>query len=57
MIVEVQQGEVASPADVQKKVDTVRKENRKSVLMLIQRQDGLQWVPLSLSGDKDKQPG
>ena len=33
------------------------KENRKSVLMLIQRQDGLQWVPLSLSGDKDKQPG
>jgi serine protease Do len=57
VIVEVQQGEVASPADVQKKVDTVRKENRKSVLMLIQRQDGLQWVPLSLTADKDKQPG
>ena len=57
VIVEVQQGEVSSPADVQSKVDTVRKENRKSVLMLIQRQDGLQWVPLSLSGDKDKQPG
>jgi len=57
VIVEVQQGEVASPADVQKKVDTVKKENRKSVLLLIQRQDGLQWVPLSLSGDKDKQPG
>ena len=57
VIVEVQQGEVTSPADVQQKVDTVKKENRKSVLMLIQRQDGLQWVPLSLSGDKDKQPG
>jgi serine protease Do len=57
VIVEVQQGEVGSPADVQKKIDTVRKENRKSVLLLIQRQDGLQWVPLSLSGDKDKQPG
>ena len=57
VIVEVQQGEVSSPAEVQKKVDTVRKENRKSVLMLIQRQDGLQWVPLSISGDKDKQPG
>jgi serine protease Do len=57
VIVEVQQGEVGSPAEVQQKVDTVRKENRKSVLMLIQRQDGLQWVPLSLSGDKDKQPG
>jgi len=57
VIVEVQQGEVGSPADVQQKVDSVRKENRKSVLMLIQRQDGLQWVPLSLSGEKDKQPG
>jgi serine protease Do len=57
VIVEVQQGEISSPADVQQKVDTVKKENRKSVLMLIQRQDGLQWVPLSLSGDKDKQPG
>jgi serine protease Do len=57
VIVEVQQGEVSTPADVQQKVETVKKENRKSVLMLIQRQDGLQWVPLSLSGDKDKQPG
>jgi serine protease Do len=57
VIVEVQQGEVSSPADVQKRVDSVRKENRKSVLMLIQRQDGLQWVPLSLSADKSKQPG
>jgi serine protease Do len=57
VIVEVQQGEVTSPADVQQKVDTVKKESRRSVLMLIQRQDGLQWVPLSLSGDKDKQPG
>ena len=57
VIVEVQQGEVGSPADVQQKVESVRKESRKSVLMLIQRQDGLQWVPLSLSGDKDKQPG
>ena len=43
--------------EVQQKVDSVRKESRKSVLMLIQRQDGLQWVPLSLTGDKDKQPG
>jgi serine protease Do len=57
VIVEVQQGEVTTPADVQQKVDTVKKENRKSVLMLIQRQDGLQWIPLSLSGEKDKQPG
>jgi len=42
---------------VQRRVDTVKKENRKSVLMLIQRQDGLQWVPLSIGSDKDKQPG
>ena len=56
-VVKVQQGEVGSPADVQQKVDSVRKENRKSVLMLIQRQDGLQWVPLSIGSDKDKQPG
>ena len=52
MIVEVQQGEVNSVDDVLKRVDAVRKENRKSVLMLIQRQDGLQWVPLPLTDDK-----
>ena len=57
VIVEVQQGEVSTPADVQKRVDSVKKENRRSVLMLIQRQDGLQWIPLSLSGEKEKQPG
>lgn len=57
VVVEVQQGEVSTPADVQKRIDAVRNENRKSVLLLIQRQDGLQWVPLSLTGEKDKQPG
>ncbi len=57
VVVEVQQAEVSTPADVQKRIDAVRNENRKSVLLLIQRQDGLQWVPLSLTGEKDKQPG
>jgi serine protease Do len=57
VVVEVQQGEVGSVADVQKRIDAVKKENRKSVLLLIQRQDGLQWVPLPLSSDQDKQPG
>lgn len=57
VVVEVQQGEVSTPADVQKRVAAVRNENRKSVLMLIQRQDGLQWVPLPLTGGQDKQPG
>jgi serine protease Do len=57
VVVEVQQAEVSTPADVQKRIEAVRNENRKSVLLLIQRQDGLQWVPLSLTGEKDKQPG
>jgi serine protease Do len=51
VIVEVQQSEVNTPADVQQHVDAVRKENRRSVLMLIQRQDGMQWIPVPLSGD------
>jgi hypothetical protein len=45
---EVQQSEVNTPADVQQHVDSVRKENRRSVLMLIQRSDGMQWVPVPL---------
>jgi len=57
VVVEVQQQPVSSPADVQSRIDTQRKQSRKSVLMLIQSQDGLRWVPLSLTADKDKQPG
>ena len=60
VIMEVQQGEVTSPADVQKQVDAARKADRKFVLMLIQREGGVQYVPLSLSkvpAGKDKQPG
>jgi serine protease Do len=61
VIMEVQQGEVASPADVQKQVDAARGADRKFVLMLIQREGGVQYVPLSLgktpAGSKDKQPG
>ena len=57
VIVEVQQGEVTSPEDVTKRIDAVRKENRKSVLILVQGHDGLRWVPLPLSGGKDKKPG
>jgi serine protease Do len=60
VIMEVQQGEVTSPDDVQKQVDAARKSDRKFVLMLIQREGGMQYVPLSLTktaGGKDKQPG
>jgi serine protease Do len=56
VIVEVQQEEVTTPADVQDRVEKTRKANRRSVLMLVQTGDGLQWVPLSLSPD-DRAPG
>lgn len=56
VIVEVQQEEVTSPDDVKSRVESVRKQNRKSVLMLIQGQDGLRWVPLPL-GSAGRQPG
>ncbi|MBN8891902.1 MAG: serine protease [Rhodospirillales bacterium 70-18] len=56
VIVEVQQEEVATPADVQKLVDKIRKTSRKSVLMLVQSGDGLRWVPLSLAPNERK-PG
>jgi serine protease Do len=49
VIVEVQQEEVKSPAEVQDRVEKVRRANRRSVLMLVQTGEGLQWVPLSLS--------
>ena len=59
VIVEVQQTEVTAPADLQKQVDAARKADRKNVLVLIQREGGVQYVPLSLtkSANKDKQPG
>ncbi len=57
VIMEVQQQSVSSPADVQARVDGVRKQNRKSVLMLIQNQDGRRWVPLPLSDGGGQKPG
>jgi serine protease Do len=60
VIMEVQQNEVGVPADIEKQIDAARKADRKNVLMLIQREGGVQYVPLSLSkssGGKDKQPG
>jgi serine protease Do len=53
VILEMQQGgEVSTPEDVRRRVETVRREDRKSVLMLIQRSDGMNWVPLPLDGGK-----
>ncbi len=51
VIVEVQQEAVTNPSDVQDRVDRVRKQNRRSVLMLVQGQDGLRWIPLPLAAD------
>ncbi len=51
VIVEVQQETVATPADVQDRVDRYRKLSRKTVLMLVQNSDGLRWVPLPLASD------
>jgi serine protease Do len=49
VIVEVQQEQVNSPEDVKDRVERLREQNRKSVLMLLQGSDGLRWVPLPLS--------
>ena len=57
VIVEVQQEEVAKPADVQERVEKLRKAGRKSVLMLVQTSDGLRWVPLSLTATPGRAPG
>jgi serine protease Do len=57
VIVEVQQHEVTTPAEVVEQVGRVRKTDRRSVLMLIQGQDGPRWVPLSLTADNKRQPG
>ena len=57
VIVEVQQQEVNTPADVVDRVERVRKTSRKSVLLLIQGQDGPRWVPLSLETDTKRAPG
>jgi serine protease Do len=56
VIVEVQQEEVATPGDVQDRVEKVKKSGKSSVLMLVQSGDGLRWVPLSVTGDK-RAPG
>ena len=57
VVLEVQQQQVASPADVLDRIAAVRKQGRKSVLMLIQGPDGLRWVPLALDAGDSGKPG
>jgi serine protease Do len=57
VVLEVQQQEVNSPADVVDRLDAVRREGRPSVLMLIQRGSSMNWVPLPLTGSGKVSPG
>jgi serine protease Do len=57
VIVEVQQEAVHSPAEVQEKVDRVRKTNRRSALFLIQQPDGMHYIPLPLDSSPAQKPG
>jgi len=50
VVLEVQQQAVNSPAEVQDRIDAVRREGRPSVLMLIQHGDAMNWVPLPIAG-------
>lgn len=49
VIVEVNQQEVAAPADVAEKVQEAREQGKKSVLLLIDRQGDLRFVALSIA--------
>ncbi len=51
VVVEVQQESVATPQDVEDRVQKYRKMSRKTVLMLVQNSDGLRWVPVALTTD------
>ncbi len=57
VVVEVQQEEVTSPSDAQAKIDAVRKAGRPTVLLLVQGQDGMRYVPISIKPDGKRQPG
>ncbi len=57
VIVEVQQEPVTTPQDVQDRLDKYKKQNRKTVLMLVQNGDGMRWIPVPLTTDSDKKPG
>jgi serine protease Do len=49
VIVEISQEEVATPADVEKRIAGARDAGRKSVLLLVERQGNLQFVPLRVA--------
>ncbi|MCQ8242337.1 DegQ family serine endoprotease [Rhizosaccharibacter radicis] len=54
VILEVQQSEVSSPADVRNRIEDARRLKRPSVVMLVQNGDGMRWVPLPVQGAVQK---
>ena len=58
VIVEVQQQPVTKPSDVADLLQRFKKQNRKTVLMLVQSGDGMRWVPVPLADeDPSRKPG
>ena len=58
VIVEVQQQPVTKPSDVADLLQRFKKQNRKTVLMLVQSGDAMRWVPLPLADeDPSRKPG
>jgi serine protease Do len=48
LLVNIDRQRVASPAEVQQRIDAARDEHRDFVLMLVREQSGLRWVSLPL---------
>ncbi len=52
VIVEVQQERVNSPAEVQTRLETLRRQGRATALLLIESAQGQRWVPLRLAAPR-----
>ena len=46
-----------TPSELRSRVDAIRKQDRKAVLMLIQGSDGVRYVPMPLTAGKTSEPG
>ncbi len=58
VIVEVQQEAVNTPSELRQRVDAIRKQDRKAVLLLIQGSEGVRYVPMPLSSKpSSSEPG
>ncbi|MBF0129913.1 MAG: DegQ family serine endoprotease [Alphaproteobacteria bacterium] len=56
VIVEVNQTEVTTPADIAAQLDLAAKAGRKSVLLLVENEGGLRFVPLKINGKSEAKP-